>query len=1112
VYRWCRRCVVTAFALVVFGTTAGIVILARLYTDSDEVRRIVERNMSKISPNSKVAVADARAHILGGTTLENISWHQTDGEGVDREVMKNGDLSVSYNSRDLAGGKIAITKMTLTGGEIKFHFDKDGRCAAFTFRQAADESVVTKPIALDVVNATVHMTFESATNCAVDFKEVSGRLEFVPNKSASVDLRGRTNGCLASIKAEIDMQNKQAKIVSLGVEGAPVGKLLASLPPTIKNSLAVGVFDLGKADLSGSADVVWRDDQPRIAGWIQASMDQKAGRTCVKSARLAGSFDAKTGTIEVQEAKLEDADLAASLPLVPAEHRSKIASPETLRGLVQVSAKGKVRTKETPLGWEGKATAELSQASWSPPQSPFPITAASASIEVTPAGLAVHRAEATLGTTKTTASGVLPNWDAQRARLEFTAAEVPFAKELRERLPAKLGELWDKFGPEGHVSLAGEAAMNGGKPRFIGHATLNGNAFTYEKFPYRVKDAQGRIDCMPDGRMEFDLVGSAGGASCKLTGSVSDTSPTSEIDIRITGSDVSIDDDLRRAFAPIKPAAAAIQKIRAVGKGKCVITVKRQQGSRVARVNADVDMDLRNFTADWFPYPLDQVTGRVLVAPDRIEFQDCLGTTQGGGTVRMNGWTQRDGPLADAGDPTGRNHVRLDFLATDAPLDRTLRDSIPAKWHGMWDHLQPEGSISLTANFDQPAGQEASLSFLFDGSKAAITPASFPYRVHDIRGPIEMRDKVVFWKGLTARHGDVEWRSGKGFVRPIESGGGELHFDQLYCARLPIDADLKAASPPSIRSVMEFLSPNVPADRVNLEDFTVTWQGQGGSGPAFEIGNAKATFVDADLVPSIGAKKVTGEISLTGCHHGVPEFKGNIYLHSVSLAGLKATSVQSRIEVHGPRIDFEGLKADFYGGTLHGIQLIAVVEPVPEYQATLKVVNAKLKDYVRKAMDAELPLDAAISANLELKGRGRTIGKLSGHGSLEMQDLDVLQLPIVLDQLNFILTKLPAKRTFDKLQARFQLDGPRMFINELKMESPTIGFALQKKATGVVDLSNGALALDMVSELTRSGIKVPFFTPATAFHVGGTFRDPKITPDPVSGFRRAFTPARGRRE
>ena len=44
---------------------------------------------------------------------------------------------------------------------------------------------------------------------------------------------------------------------------------------------------------------------------------------------------------------------------------------------------------------------------------------------------------------------------------------------------------------------------------------------------------------------------SAGGASCKLTGSVSDASPTSEIDIRITGSDVAIDDDTPPVPGPV---------------------------------------------------------------------------------------------------------------------------------------------------------------------------------------------------------------------------------------------------------------------------------------------------------------------------------------------------------------------------------------------------------------------------------------------------------------------------------------------------------------------------------------------------------------------------------
>ena len=112
---------------------------------------------------------------------------------------------------------------------------------------------------------------------------------------------------------------------------------------------------------------------------------------------------------------------------------------------------------------------------------------------------------------KATASGVLPDWDASQARMELTATNLPFAKEIRDPLPERQRELWDKFRPEGSVTVTGEAAMNGDHPRFVGQVALHDNAFSYEKFPLQISGAQGSVDFQPDGRIEVNVVAPVGG-------------------------------------------------------------------------------------------------------------------------------------------------------------------------------------------------------------------------------------------------------------------------------------------------------------------------------------------------------------------------------------------------------------------------------------------------------------------------------------------------------------------------------------------------------------------------------------------------------------------------
>src|SRR5262249_51903734 len=110
---------------------------------------------------------------------------------------------------------------------------------------------------------------------------------------------------------------------------------------------------------------------------------------------------------------------------------------------------------------------------------------------------------------------------------------------------------------------------------------------------------------------------------------------------------------------------------------------------------------------------------------------------------------------------------------------------------------------------------------------------------------------------------------------------------------------------------------------------------------------------------------------------------------------------------------------------------------------------------------------------------------------------------IILDQLNFLVTKLPEGRTFESLNSDFHFDGQQMIVTNLRMASPAGAFALQKH-DGAVNLGTGEIDLDMVYEPVRN-FRLPIITGTlTGFHVGGTYSNPIIRRQPSSGIKSLF--------
>ena len=334
------------------------------------------------------------------------------------------------------------------------------------------------------------------------------------------------------------------------------------------------------------------------------------------------------------------------------------------------------------------------------------------------------------------------------------------------------------------------------------------------------------MEFKPDGRIEIDAVAPFGGGVGKLFGTLSDCSPTSEMELTITGSDVTIDDDLRRAFDAIKPAAEAIRKVHAIGKGKGVVTLKRRQGSRTVRVDADVDIDLRQFHARLVSLSHRSRHGenrrsprsrRVSELPRQDHRRRHGADEPAGATATAPSLTKGNQP---AQPPSARIPCRPPRPLTPPFEMRFL--PIGTRCGITFDRreLYRSPRLSISLRVSSRLRRFASMRL-----KRPSRRRRFRIACTTLKAPSTRRTATVAWKGLVARHGDVEWHCARGYVR-VDRGGGKLHFDALSIPELPIDADLKAAVPPTVRSVLDFLSPNVPAKHSSASsDFTVNWTG-----------------------------------------------------------------------------------------------------------------------------------------------------------------------------------------------------------------------------------------------------------------------------------------------
>lgn len=443
--------------------------------------------------------------------------------------------------------------------------------------------------------------------------------------------------------------------------------------------------------------------------------------------------------------------------------------------------------------------------------------------------------------------------------------------------------------------------------------------------------------------------------------------------------------------------------------------------------------------------------------------------------------------------------IRIDASASRLPIDPALRSVLDDAARAGFDSVQPEGAADVTIAL-RP---DAPPVYHFHPLGMAITPAVLPLRVTDLRGEVTIRGTDIILSQLSARRGDARLTlTGTGSTRPTDPWLVTFSADQLT-----IDAPLRKALPQLIRDAAESLALDGLVD-LRLREFRYTAQAAATSPTtATETPTPRVSAdFDLQLIPrhltaSLGVPVLvtSGQLDLRGSVRDdrLATVTGSLHFPTGEISGRAFRDLRTRISKTPDR---DGMLFDAFSGTLADGELsgfAAIAFPPGEstrYGMDLSLLNADVSVLVGKLADT--PLSGRMSASLTLQGTVDNPASRRGRGDLSVTGERMARVPVLLGLVQIANLSLPGGTSFNNATARYNMDGPRVNLEQLVLRSP----GMQIDGAGMIDLDSRQVRLSLWSVASSDLPKVPIFSDLAdrtrrellQVQIRGTIDNPKV--------------------
>lgn len=680
--------------------------------------------------------------------------------------------------------------------------------------------------------------------------------------------------------------------------------------------------------------------------------------------------------------------------------------------------------------------------------------------------------------------------------LDLSVQRLPVTPLLLDRLPTPLKFFKDDFSPAGPLTLTYTfRRCTHGPHRQEVLLRAEGMTGCYRGFPYPVERISGTLRAdlarLPHQDVLIDLAGYTGDRPVTVRGRLTGEKQTTEAAIDIEGRDVPLDG---RLFTALPPRAKRVagqflpDDSRRLGLDRCpmgrgdvVAHIRRLPSGNYANTIRATLKDAR-VRYDEFPYPLENVSGKLVIYPDHWEAIGFHGTHDGG-AIRAEGRSYRlpDRPVGSGADSGPPERVKMSVEGTNlrlgpeleqalAPAGGETRNSRPAgnrkAMQKSWRGLALTGRCDFSAVVVDDPGQTPDVDCRVVLRQCTMRPGFFSYLLEDVAGAVRFAQGRVFIDKFTARHGDGRIGLRWGLLQPQADGRLLAWLDGLSASGLRIDEDLLRAMPPGLSRAARTLRLGPTVDLGTSLTLDIA---PGAGAPVKVWWDAGLAVQDAQMRAGVNFDGVTGRFHTRGHFDGrhLGGVSAQVALKSARAFNQPLTDVTARIEVpaRSPEVlRVRDLKASIHGGTLGG-EANLTLGSVLKYDVLLDVVGMNLQAIGQHNMPGASGqrMEGLARAAISLQGEGDDLLGLKGSGRVDVVNGKIGELPMLLDLFKALGLRKPDRTAFEQAHAEMKVEGPRLHVSSLDLW----GNAVSLRGAGSVDLDGNNVNLDFTATFGR---------------------------------------------
>ncbi len=339
--------------------------------------------------------------------------------------------------------------------------------------------------------------------------------------------------------------------------------------------------------------------------------------------------------------------------------------------------------------WSTTIAAELRNADVCFRGFPYAIGQVTGRVDVVPQGIRVTGLKGLAGSGHARAEGFasMPGGTLENLDLTLEAHQIRFDDALLAALTPDARSLVESLNPDGSFDLSGHIGFSpeAGGIDYDLEARVRDAAVCYREVPVPLADLNGSIQLEPNRIRIRELTGRHGSATVSVSGTYESDDGTSSTNLAIRCRDITLDDDLKARL----PAGVteSLRNLDIQGGVHTSTLLERSVENEQVTLwqRTDVELPGVGLRHAAFPLPFTDVTGRVVVAGNRLTLEDL--TARHNDTVfSLRGEFDRVGERT-----TGSASLHVENLA----FDEALRNAVPWRLRKLWNDVHPTGTVDV---------------------------------------------------------------------------------------------------------------------------------------------------------------------------------------------------------------------------------------------------------------------------------------------------------------------------------------------------------------------------------------------------------------------------------